>query len=121
MNLYLLVICLVRPNTHFLKFKCTKSVHISSCSLSPHRSFLKMNTLGASAHLFSLVSGFSYVTPEASLCKHLLNGHWWLTASSSLLVRVDSVSLLAIFRPPPKTRNFQIGPAILRNWNLESI
>ena len=94
----------------FSKFKCTKSVHISSCSLSPHKNFLKMNTLGVSAHWFSLVSGFSCVTPEASLCKNLLSGHWWLIASSSLLSRVDSVSLLAIFRPPPKTwGTFKLG------------
>lgn len=81
-------------------------MHIWSCSLSPHKTVLSRWVFwepGPPGFIWSV--GFPIWLPEASLCRNLLIGHWWLIANSSLLSRVDSgMSLLAIFRPPPETR-----------------
>ena len=116
------IICLVPPYRYFLKCKFTGGVRVSSFTVPPGSSSLRMNTLGACAP--SLQSGWWVlcdcrgVTPrelvEQSLVTH---ERPFLLLLSSL----SSISLLAFLRQPPRVRNFQMGPGIFRNWTVAAL
>lgn len=86
-------------------------MHISNWSLSPHKTVLPRWVFWEPVPPGFIWSGaFPIWLPEASPCQNLLIGHWWLIANLSLRSKVDSVSLLAIFRPPPETqRTFRLA------------